>query len=105
MAGGRRLSALCIALLLAVTIFYNTDMIAEAGSVRNYLNDFNGGASAILDPGATNASEIIDATAREWNLDLTAVTKEEESTLVMANVSNALNVRAEPAGHCFSRES
>ena len=47
MAGGRRLSALCIALLLAVTIFYNTDMIAEAGSVRNYLNDFNGGASAI----------------------------------------------------------
>ena len=96
MAGGRRLSALCIALLLAVTIFYNTDMIAEAGSVRNYLNDFNGGASAILDPGATNASEIIDATAREWNLDLTAVTKEEESTLVMANVSNALNVRAEP---------
>ncbi len=96
MAGGRRLSALCIALLLAVTIFYNTDMIAEAGSVRNYLNDFNGGASAILDPGATNASEIIDATARESNLDLTAVTKEEESTLVMANVSNALNVRAEP---------
>ena len=96
MARGRRLPVLFIALVMAVVVFYNTGMIAEAGTVRNYLNDFNGGASAILDPGATNASEIINARAQEWNIDLTATAKEEESTLVMANVSNALNVRAEP---------
>lgn len=96
MARGRRLPVLFTALVMVVVVFYNTGMIAEAGTVRNYLNDFNGGASAILDPGATNASEIINARAQEWNIDLTATAKEEESTLVMANVSNALNVRAEP---------
>lgn len=73
-----------------------TSMVAEADSGKNYLSDYNGGVSAILNPSTTNASEILDATAEELNLDLDEIAEEEKSTLVMANVNNALNVRTEP---------
>lgn len=92
----RRLLVSAMSLCLALVLTLHTSMIAEAGSVKNYLIHYNGGASAVLNPTVTNASETVNATAAELNLDLSAVTVKEESKLVMANVSSALNVRLEP---------
>ena len=80
--------------LAASTILLaETGMTAQAGSSQNCLNELSGGVAAILDPGATNTTEILNATAKALNLDLTSV--QEQSTLVMANVQNAPNVRSE----------
>lgn len=48
----------------------------------------------MLRPGSSNPAEIINATAEQLNLDL-EVSKEQESTLVMANVKKVLNVRSD----------
>ena len=96
MAKSRRLLVFLTGMCMALMVLLNTSMVTEAGSGKNYLIDFNGGVSAILDPGATNTSEVLSATAAAWNIDLSAESKESESTLVMANVTNALNVRQEP---------
>lgn len=96
MLKSRRLLVALAGTGLSVLVFMQTSMVAEADSGKNYLSDYNGGVSAILNPGATNASEILDATAEELNLDLEEIAEEEKSTLVMANVTNALNVRVEP---------
>lgn len=93
MAKSRRLSALLTGLALIIALFAGSDMTVQAGSNKNYLDSMNGGVAAILDPGATNTTEIIKATAKELNL--TEEVKQEQSTLVMANVQNALNVRKE----------
>lgn len=93
MAKSRRLSALLTGLALIIAMFSGLDMTVQAGSNKNYLDSMNGGVAAILDPGATNTTEIINATAKELNL--TEEVKQEQSTLVMANVQNALNVRKE----------
>ncbi len=88
--GGKLFTGLCLSCILVL----QTSLYADAGNSRNYLNGFNGGVSAILDPGATDTSDLLIATAKELNLDTDS--SKEESTLVMANVSNALNVRTEP---------
>lgn len=96
MLKSRRLLVAFAGVGVSVLVFMQTGMIAEAGSGKNYLSDYNGGVSAILNPGATDASKILNATAQELNLDLKEIAEKEESTLVMANVTNALNVRVEP---------
>lgn len=93
MARSKRMSVKYMSLVLAALMMVQTGITAEAGSTRNYLNDAKGGVATILDPSAINASEIISATARELNLDLSE--PQEESTLVMVNVKNVLNVRQE----------
>lgn len=80
-------------LMMSLIVVVRTGMTAHAGSTKNYLDELNGGVAAILDPVYDNSAEIIDATAKELNLTLTI--EEEESTLVMANVKDALNVRSE----------
>lgn len=94
MAGRRRLPAALFGLSLVMCVTVQAGMTAQA-SGRNFLDDLNGGVAAILDPGNNNTTEIINATARELNLTL-YFEEEEESSLVMANVQNALNVRSEP---------
>ncbi|HKM35680.1 MAG TPA: cell wall hydrolase [Lachnospiraceae bacterium] len=96
MAKSRRLLVSLVGMCMALAIGMNASMVAEADSGKNHLIDFNGGVSAILDPGATNTSEVLNATAAAWNIDLNAESKKAESKLVMANVTNALNVRKEP---------
>ena len=96
MARGRRRLVSLTGLCLALIVVMQTSLYADAGNGRNYLIGFNGGVSAILDPGATDTSDLLNATAAELNLDLNAISAKEESTLVMANVSSALNVRVEP---------
>lgn len=93
MAKSRRLSAVLTGLALTVALSTGSHMTVQAGGNRNYVDSMNGGVAAILDPGATNTTEIINATAKQLNL--TEEVQQEESTLVMANVQNALNVRKE----------
>lgn len=95
MAESRRWSVALWALAAAVLLMLQSDMTVHAGD-RNYLEDFSGGVATLLDPGNSNTTEILNAKAKELNL--TIPSKEEHSTLVMANVSNALNVRSEASG-------
>lgn len=93
MAKSRRLLVMLAGLILSFSLMAETGMTAQAGSNKNYLDSLNGGVAAILDPSVTNTTEIINATAKELNL--TPSEEEEQSTLVMANVRDALNVRSE----------
>lgn len=93
MARGRRLPVVLTGMMLSLIILVSAGMSVQAGSRKNYLDDLSGGVAAILDPGSGNPTEIINATAKELNLTLAP--QEEQSTLVMANVKNALNVRSE----------
>ncbi len=93
MARSRRLLAALTGLVLSLSMAAAAGMTAQAGRNENYLSELNGGVAAILEPGAADTTEIINATARELNLNVD--TEEEKSTLVMANVKNALNVRSE----------
>lgn len=79
-------------LLVSLSMAVQSGITVQAGS-KNYLDELNGGVAAILNPGTADTTEIINATAKELNLTLTQ--EEEQSTLVMANVKNALNVRSE----------
>lgn len=59
------------------------------------LDDLRGGIASLLTPGTLTTTEIVDATVKELNLDIVreAAEDEQQSTLVMANVKSALNVR------------
>lgn len=92
MARSKGMLAALFGLIVFLSAGVQTGITAEAGS-KNYLDKLNGGVAAILDPGTTDTAEILNATAKELNLTLTH--EEEYSTLVMANVKNALNVRSE----------
>jgi len=93
MAKSKRLPVLLTGLILSLSLVMETGMSVQAGSNKNLMEPINGGVAAILDPGATNTSEVIGATARELNL--TASQTEAGSNLAMANVKDALNVRSE----------
>ena len=93
MAKGKRLSAILAGVLLFSTLAGNAGMTVEAGSNSDYLNLMSGGMAALLDSDTENAEELISTTQK--NLDLKAAQEEEQCTLVMANVRNALNVRAD----------
>ena len=93
MARSKGVLAVFAGVIVFLSLAVQSGITAQAGS-KNYLNDLNGGVAAILDPGTTNSAEIINATAKELNLTL-AQEDTEKSTLVMANVKSALNVRSE----------
>ncbi len=95
MAGRRKVSAALLGIAFSLCMTVQAGMTAQASS-GNYLVDMNGGVAAILDPGDNDTTEIINATAKALNLDLSAP-EEEKSNLVMANVQNTLNVRSEPS--------
>ncbi len=96
MAKSRRLSAALTGIVMSFILFVEAGMTAQAGST-DYPDTMRGGVASILDPGSTSSVGIVDATARELNLDLMTQEEEEDEvgTLVMANVQNALNVRSD----------
>jgi len=96
MAKSRRLSAALTGIVMSFILFLQAGMTAQAGST-DYPDTMRGGVASILDPGSTSSAGIVDATARELNLDLMTQEEEEDEvgTLVMANVQNALNVRSD----------
>ncbi len=81
-------------LLLSLAMFLQPEMTVMA-SEGDSLEQLRGGVTAVLNPGSSSSVDIVNATAKELNLDLTSEDVEQESKLVMANVHNALNVRAE----------
>ena len=97
MARSRRLFAAVMGLILSISLSSGTSMTVEAGSNVNYLDSLSGGVAAMLSYGNENAEKLITTTEKE--LSQNASEDAEESTLVMANVKNALNVRAEASGN------
>ena len=95
MARSKKHLAVLTAIILTAGLLLISDMDARAADY-NYLKDYSGGAAAVLDARSTNSSRALHATAKELNLDLNSLEQEEESDLVMANVTSALNVRTEP---------
>ena len=89
MAKSRRRFIALLGLILSCSMALQ-GLTVQAGS----LDDLRGGIAAVVNPGSFSTSEIINATAEELNLEL-GVEEEQESTLVMANVKNALNVRSD----------
>lgn len=96
MAGGRRLLVGIAGMILSLAILIDASMVTEASSGSNYLSGSNGGISAVLDVSATSTADVLYETARALNVDLDAVEPQQESRLVMANVTHTLNVRIEP---------
>lgn len=89
MAKSRKWRAAMLGLVLSLCMVLQSVLTVQAeGSMR-------GGVAAVLNPGSSTSDEVINATAQELNLELWAEEEEvqQESTLVMANVKNALNVR------------
>lgn len=91
MAKGRSMLGAVVGVLLALTVFADSGIMAEAGS-ENYLDTLNAGVATILDPSATNTTEIVNRTGEQLNL---TIDDTKHSSLVMTNVKNALNVRAD----------
>lgn len=86
-----RLSAALMGIFVSVALFMCSDITVCAGG--NYLDTQNGGIATVLNPGTRDTAEIINEKAKELNLAIPE--KEEKSSLVMANVKNALNVRSD----------
>lgn len=91
----RKLFTTMAGLLLSFCLLLEAGISAQAegdGQMENTC----GGVAAVFNPGSGSSVDVVNATAKELNLDLTAEEEEpEESTLVMANVQNALNVRSD----------
>lgn len=98
MARSKGIFAALFGLVISLSLMMRASITVQAGS-KDYLNEMNGGVAAILDPGELNMAEIVNATAKELNITLE---QEEHSTLVMANVKDALNVRSD-AGEDFEK--
>lgn len=95
MTKSRRLFAAALGLLLSLTLGLRADIIAQADE-NNYVQQMRGGIAAVLNPGSANAVDVVNATAKELNIEIQIVEEEQQDRkLVMANVKNALNVRAE----------
>ena len=90
MARSRRLLVALLGMVLSLSLTVQTGMTAQAGSKRNYLDSLNGGVAAILDPSSLHSTGALNVTAEKVTTE-----KEPESTRVMANVKDALNIRSE----------
>ncbi|MCM1101892.1 MAG: cell wall hydrolase [Clostridium sp.] len=88
MAECKKLCRILACLMTGFAVLMLTDVTAEAGNSKNYLDEVNGGVAAILE---SNTIVMADASAA-----VEAPASDEGSKLVMANVQNALNVRSEP---------
>lgn len=94
MLKGRRRLVPLGAVFVILMLFCGTGMTVMASSTKNYLDTLNGGVAQIIDPSVYNTSKINDEMLLASQQALAE--EEEESTLVMANVQNTLNVRSEP---------
>lgn len=92
----RKLFTAVIGLLLSLALIWQMNMAVWADE-DDSLDQLCGGVASVLNPGNGNSVEIVNATAKELNLELQLEELEEEREikLVMANVTTALNVRSE----------
>lgn len=95
MTKSRRLLTAVLSFVMVLTISMQASMTVEAGD-SDYLQYLRGGVASMLNPVTSGSTDVVDAKAKELNIELTgSVVEEEESKLVMANVQSALNVRSE----------
>lgn len=95
MTKSRKLFTAVIGLLLSLSLIMQLNM-AVLASENDGLEQLRGGVAAVLNPGSSNSADVVNATAKELNLDLLVGENEsQEIKLVMANVKNALNVRSD----------
>ena len=91
MAISKRLLTVVVSLCLTLVLAGTESMTVYAGN-NTYLDSFNSGVAAMLDSNTENAAELMLATER--NISRASSQEEQkESTLVMANVKNVLNIR------------
>ncbi len=83
-----------LGLVLSLVLTSSMSMSVEAGNSSSYPELLNGGVAAMLDMQSDNADQLMDATEKELRQRM-PVTELDESNLVMANVQNAVNIRAE----------
>lgn len=87
----RKLLAAAMGLMLSLTVAFSVSATANASDYKSVLNSLNSGVGMAVNPSAYETGTAQTA--------LTAISSveslEEQSGLVMANVTNALNVRAE----------
>lgn len=86
-----------LGLVLGVFFFDKADSTAFAGN-RGTIDNITGGVALVLDPVGGSAVDVINATAKELNIELGKEDEEEAifSDLVMANVHQFMNVREAP---------
>ena len=96
MAKSRKLFAALTGITMSFVMLAEMSVTAQAAGAGQ-IEDLRGGVASILNPASANSAEIVNATAKELNVDLEHQKEEqiETGTLVMANVQNALNVRSD----------
>lgn len=98
MRKNRRLFTAVLGLILSLSLALKAEIAVKAGE-NDSLQDMRGGVAALLNPNVDSGAVTVNVAARSLNLDIQNldIQREEqyESTLVMANVKNALNVRSE----------
>ncbi len=90
----KRLLVSVMGLALSMVLTSSMSLSVKASGTGIYPELLNGGVAAMLDMQSENADQLIDATEKELQQQISAV-ELDESKLVMANVQNAVNVRAE----------
>lgn len=93
MAISRRLLTVVAGICAAFVLCSTESITVEAGSNNTYLDSFNSGVAAMLDLNTENTAKIVMATARQLTQPVSEDT--EDFALVMTNVKNTLNVRAQ----------
>ena len=95
MVRSKRLSTTLLGLALSAILLAQSGITVQAGS-GNYLTSLNGGVAVLFDPGQHGIENVSRRSVAAVALDM-EFPKEEASTLVMANVNSALNVRSAPS--------
>lgn len=78
--------------ICSLVLFFSMNGTVRAADSTDYLN---GGVGMLLDPSCMDTAEKLSETAEELNLSLEPAEEEKESTLVMVNVQQMLNVRSD----------
>lgn len=93
MAKGRRMLAAVLGLVMSLSLMLQAGMDVRAEE-DNSLQDMRGGVASLLNPGIAESFTVAGVKTGERDLN-SAQEESAQSTLVMANVKSALNVRSE----------
>ena len=86
----RKLFTTAAGLLLSLCLLLETGMSAQA-SEDSYVEKTRGGVTAVFSPGSASSADVVNATARELNLDLTAQEEEPEETQAEEELLNYMD--------------
>lgn len=95
MKANRTLLAGAAGMILSLSMVLNTGTTAFAAENDNRLSSFSGGAGMLLEPKRMDTAEVFSEMAQTLNVSLSSEVKQNNSTLVMANVKQQLNVRSD----------